>query len=141
MVQADVIVIGMVGQGEPEVLVGRSFYRDWELEVEQYLTEPLPHDTLVIRTFTGATDSGGNRMPVKTPILAQEERGLLFLNKDWHDPPLASYEYPIPDTLGRKFLIRDEMVSVRYSDELEDYATKDLEEVINRIADIMEACR
>ena len=134
-------MIGEVGEGEPEVQAGRSFYRDWELEVEQYLTEPLPHETLVIRTFTGATDSGSNRMPVKSPILAQEERVLLFLNKDWHDPPLASHEYTIPDPLGGKFLIRDEMVSVRYSDELEDYATKDVAEVINRITDIVDACR
>ena len=82
-------MVGMVGEGEPEVLAGRSFYRDWELEVEQYVTEPLPYDTLVVRTLTGATNSVGYRMPVKSPSLAQGQRVLLFLEKDWGDPPLA----------------------------------------------------
>ena len=138
--QADVIVVGIVGKGEPEILVGRSFYRDWELEVEQYVTEPLPHDTLVVRTLTGATNSVGYRMPVKSPSLAQGQRVLLFLEKDWDDPPLAVDEFTIVDLFGGTFWIRDGRVSIRYLDESEEYTTKELEEVIRRITDIVKSC-
>ena len=112
-----VIVVGVVEEGRPEVLAGRTFYRDWEVYVEQYLTDPLPHPRLVVRTFTGATDARGNRMPVKMPTLAQGERVILFLNKDWDDPPLGAREYVMPNPLGGKLRIVDGMVHVRYADE------------------------
>ncbi len=133
-------MVGMVGEGEPEILAGRSFYQDWVLEVEQYLTEPLPHDTLVIRILTGTTTSAGNRMPVKSPTLAQGQRVLLFLEKDWGNPPLAVDEFTIVDLFGGTFWIRDGRVSIRYFDESEEYATKELEEVISRITDIVGRC-
>ena len=133
-------MVGMVGEGGPEVLAGRSFYRDWELEVEQYVTEPLPHDTLVVRTFTGTTTSAGNRMPVKSPTPAQGQRVLLFLEKDWDEPPLAVDEFTIVDLFGGTFWIRVGRVSIHYFDEPEEYTTKELEEVISRITDIVGRC-
>ena len=134
-------MVGSVGEGKPELLARRSFYRDWELDVEQYLTETLPHDILVIRTFTGALDSAGNIMPVKSPTLAQGQRVLLFLDKDWDEPPLADHEFTIEDLYGGAFWIRDGKVDIRYLDESEEYASKDLEAVINRITDLVDACR
>ena len=141
MSQSDSIVVGTVGQGEPEMQAGRSFYRDWELDVEQYLTDVLPYDTIVVRTFTGATDAGGNRMPVKMPMLAQGERVLLFLNKDWDTPPLASHEFVMPDPLGGKFLIVDDEVHVRFEDEDEEaLSNRGLSETVSRITDRIAAC-
>ena len=88
------IAVGTVGEGQPELQAGRSLYRDWELSIEQYVTEPLPYDTLTIRTFTGALDSAGNVMPVKSPTLAQGQRALLFLKKDWDEPPRPTMSSP-----------------------------------------------
>ena len=131
---------GMVGEGEPEILAGRSFYQDWVIEVGQCLTEPLPHDTLVIRILTGTTTSAGTRMPVKSPTLAQGEQVLLFLEKDWYEPPLAVDEFTIVDLFGGTFWIRVGRVSIRYFDEPEEDTTKELEEVIHRITDIVKSC-
>ena len=133
-------MVGMVGEGEPEILAGRSFYRDWVIEVGQYLTEPLPHDTLVIRILSGTTTSAGTRMPVKSPTLAQGEQVLLFPEKDWYEPPLAVDEFTIVDLFGGTFWIRVGRVSIRYFDEPEEYTTKELEEVIHRITDIVDRC-
>ncbi len=139
MSQAELIVVGTVGQGEPEVLTGRSFYRDWELDVELYLTDALPYETIVVRTFTGATDAAGDRMPVKMPDLAHGERVLLFLNKNWDNPPLASHEYVMPDPLGGKFRIVDGDVRVRYADE-EAVSIRSLSGTVSRITDRIAAC-
>ena len=139
MSQAELIVVGTVGQGEPETLAGRSFHRDWELNVELYLTDALPYETIVVRTSTGAMDASGDRMPVKMPDLAHGERVLLFLNKDWDAPPLASHEYVMPDPLGGKFLIVDDEVRVRYADE-EAVSTRGLPETVSRITDRLAAC-
>ena len=121
------------------MLAGRSFYRDWELDVELYLTDALPYETIVVRTFTGATDAAGDRMPVKMPTLEHGERVLLFLNKDWDAPPLASHEYVMPDPLGGKFLIVDDEVRVRYADEAA-VSTRGLLETVSRITDRVAAC-
>ena len=133
-------MVGTVADGQPEAQAGHSLYQDWTLEVEQYLTEPLPHDSLTIRTFTGALDAGGNVMPVKSPALAQGQRVLLFLEKDWDDPPLTGHEFTIVDLFGGTFWIRDERVSVRYFDEPEEYADRALEDVIGRITSMVEMC-
>ncbi len=135
---ATVIVVGVVEDGEPEVLAGRSFYRDWEVRVEQYVTAPLSYDRLVVRTFTGATDSAGNRMPVKMPTLATGERVLLFLNRDWDEPPLGSREFTMPDPLGGKFLIRDGKVHVRFAGEPEEHVPRDVEAVVEQITRLLE---
>lgn len=120
---------------------GRSFYQDWKLDVELYLTDVLPYDTIVVRTFTGATDSAGNRMPIKMPMLAQGERVLLFLNKDWDAPPLARHEFVMPDPLGGKFLIVDDQVRVRYADEDDEaLSSGSLSETVSRITDRIAAC-
>ena len=79
-------------------------------------------------------------MPVKSPSLAQGQRVLLFLEKDWDDPPLAVDEFTIVDLFGGTFWIRDGRVSIRYLDESEEYTTKELEEVIRRISDIVGRC-
>ncbi len=138
---ADVIVVGAVSEGKAEILAGRSFYRDWELDVEQFVTEPLAYDNLTIRTFTAALDSAGNVMPVKSPTLAQGQEVLLFLDKDWDEPPLADHEFTIVDLYGGTFWIRDGKVDIRYFDESEEYVSKDLDAVINRITDLVDACR
>ena len=138
---ADAIVVGAVSEGKAEILAGRSFYRDWELGVEQFVTEPLAYDSLTIRTFTAALDSAGNVMPVKSPTLAEGQRVLLFLDRDWDEPPLADHEFIIVDLYGGTFWIRDGKVDIRYFDESEEYASKDLKEVINRITDLVDACR
>lgn len=137
---ADVIVVGTVGEGAPETLAGRSFYRDWEVDVEQYLTDPLPYDTLVVRTFTGATDSAGNRMPVKSPTLAHAQRVLLFLDKDWDEPSLAANEFTIVDLFGGTFWIRDGKVDIRYFGESQEYAPKQLQDVTDRATDLIARC-
>ncbi len=133
------IAVGTVGEGQPELQAGRSLYRDWELSIEQYVTEPLPYDTLTIRTFTGALDSAGNVMPVKSPTLAQGQRALLFLKKDWDEPPLADHEFTIVDLYGGTFWIRDGRVNIRYFDEAEE-TEKELEDVIDRIMDVAARC-
>ena len=135
---ATVIVVGVVEDGEPEVLAGQSFYRDWEVRVEQYVTARLPHDRLVVRTFTAATDSAGNKMPVKMPTLATGERVLLFLNRDWDDPPLGSREFTMPDPLGGKFLVRDGKVHVRFAGEPEEAVPRDVEAVVEQITGLLE---
>ena len=120
--------------------MGRSFYRDWDLEVEQYLTDPLPYDALKVRTFTGATDSVGNRMPIKSPDLAEDQRVLLFLDKNWDEPSLAADEFTIVDLFGGAFWIRDDKVDIRYSGEPEEYLAKELQEVTDRISGLVARC-
>ena len=138
---SDVIVVGTVGAGQPELMAGRSFFRDWELDVEKSLTGQLSYDVLTIRTFTGAMDSAGNRMPVKSPNLAQDQRVLLFLDKDWDEPPLAGSEFTIEDLYGGAFRIRDGQINIRYFDESEEFPSKELDDVVHRIAGIVELCQ
>ena len=137
------IVVGTVSERGPEQLAGRSFYRDSNLEVERYITVALPYDALVIRDFTGALNSAGSRMLVKWANLEQGQRVLLFLDKDWDEPPLADDEFTtvhLWELFGGKFWIRDGKLNIRYFDESEEYAAKDLEDVLSRIADIVDAC-
>ncbi len=121
--------------------MGRRFFQDWEVHVEHYLTDPLSHDSLFVRTFNATLASGGNRIGAKSPTLAQGQRVLLFLDKDWDNASLATDEFTIVDLFGGAFWIRDDKVDIRYFDELDEFPSKELDEVMRRIANIVELCR
>ncbi len=93
---ADTIVIGRVTEGLPPIEKDDSIYRDWILEVESYVVNPLPDASLKVRIWEQA-----GMMPVKGVHLAEGEHLLLFLN------PEEDHFTILGGLMGAKYIIED----------------------------------
>jgi len=94
---ADTVVIGRVVEGLPPIQEGQNIYRDWVVEVESYVVNPLPDASLKVRILE---QSG--KMPVKGVHLREGEQLLLFLKtQDDHFTLLGGL-------MGAKYVIEDD---------------------------------
>jgi hypothetical protein len=76
VLDSDTVAIGTVGEGSLPIQQGRSIYRDWVFNVEEYVIRPLPEATLRIRILEE------DIIPVKGVHLAEGQHLLVFLKKE-----------------------------------------------------------
>jgi hypothetical protein len=72
---ADTVAIGTVFQGSTPTGQGDSIYSYWTFNVEEYVLNPLPEDTITIRVW-----EKDGQIPIKGVHLRQGEHLLVFLN-------------------------------------------------------------
>jgi hypothetical protein len=122
---SDTVVIGWVVKGLlPPIEMEGSIYRDWVVNVEEYIVKPLPYSSIKVRI---QEQSGG--IPVKGPHLKEGEHLLLFLKKENEHFTLVG------GLMGAKFVIDNGRV--RY--DLYAYSPWEaLDEVIARVKAVAE---
>jgi len=77
-------------RAEPSTTDNGYSYRVWDVEVERYLKNPQPWETIRVRTFASwITHCGPPEPPMKEPSLKEGEPVLLFLNK--RNRPFENY--------------------------------------------------